>query len=1139
MPNVIERINVSVDTGDLDARLGIQIEQIKQIAELIGKLIDDPPNDLGDLLGLAENLPLPELSIDGDFGALINTARNALPTDFGDLTAAIDGNLEAFSGLSEQLQEILQDAVQTAAAIERLTALDFRCDQPGSSSAATGGGSGSGTGTPPEDQNPAAQRMTRTAQQTQQVNDMLDRLPSSPTVGGLLEFFFPLIDNKPHDKLFQLTLPLIDDVIEPLRTLSRWAALDATAIGGEIETTVSLLAQRLRSATRLPLDQLETALNTLQPQLDLTALQVFTDNYASALDDLVDALQSENPTGPAVSALNQALDDGATTLAAWDSALTDEVNAACRQLHDLDDTLLDATSHLLTLLEPVDLPGQWVETLPTPEAPSPETIAAVQQAVQPVLDQLNELINLLDFSALQGEVGSVASQAQQIADQVEQGLTGISLQMQSLFDQVGTQLESVDLNQLRDQLGSQLDQFAINIEQRLGTAFGPAQSAVSGGIIEIADALDGFDPDDLVNALQQVIQAITGVLQSGEIADALNTIREAIASLTETLEQLSFAPVTDEVVGLIEQMTEALRQLQQTDMNDAAKAALSIAMEVLPDDLTPVTDPLLDEFGQLIDQGPVPLLEQVADKPAQLLDAITRFQPGSLVGDSLGKPYREVLSKAEAFKPGQLFDQVDQSLQKGKQSLLKEAAPSRALNALSAPYDELKQEIQRYSPDQLLQPIEQRIEAAVERVIEASPVDEIFSQVNRVFELIEQALDVPRNLVATLQRMDTLLGHLADSESQIDGWRDSMLDKVETVTNLSAISAALSDLNAAFGDATHSALLSRYDTLTAPLGNALQSFAAGDRITTLSTAYQRALSLTRTLDDSADKTALLIALERFDPARAKATRLPAQLQRCLVETRSALSAIEQEWQDLVENPEGLLAETAALSADAAGLRQLLASAVEPLLLPLRHLFALLESVQPALQAMLSTLTTLVDQLTSGAAALLTGPGSLQTISDAVQQVVDTLRNIDLSFLSQGLQQLFISLLDQLEAIDPASLGQELDDRLQSLIEPIGLNQIIDPTSIDTLDSAFDSLLSNLRDLDPEVLVTQVVQPEYDATVGPLVEAFDLTPAFNALIDFLRGLNEELGGELERVNGAYQGLRAARPELGSINVNISL
>ena len=60
MPTVIERINISVGTDGLDASLGAQVEQIQQVVTLIQGLIEDPPNDVGDFLDLAANLPLPE-----------------------------------------------------------------------------------------------------------------------------------------------------------------------------------------------------------------------------------------------------------------------------------------------------------------------------------------------------------------------------------------------------------------------------------------------------------------------------------------------------------------------------------------------------------------------------------------------------------------------------------------------------------------------------------------------------------------------------------------------------------------------------------------------------------------------------------------------------------------------------------------------------------------------------------------------------------------------------------------------------------------------------------------------------------------------------------------------------------------------
>ena len=45
---------------------------------------------------------------------------------------------------------------------------------------------------------------------------------------------------------------------------------------------------------------------------------------------------------------------------------------------------------------------------------------------------------------------------------------------------------------------------------------------------------------------------------------------------------------------------------------------------------------------------------------------------------------------------------------------------------------------------------------------------------------------------------------------------------------------------------------------------------------------------------------------------------------------------------------------------------------------------------------------------------------------------------------------------------------------------------------------------------------------------PLLDAFDLTPVFAALIDFLDSLKGELGDGLDEVNTAYQSLIALRP-----------
>jgi len=68
----------------------------------------------------------------------------------------------------------------------------------------------------------------------------------------------------------------------------------------------------------------------------------------------------------------------------------------------------------------------------------------------------------------------------------------------------------------------------------------------------------------------------------------------------------------------------------------------------------------------------------------------------------------------------------------------------------------------------------------------------------------------------------------------------------------------------------------------------------------------------------------------------------------------------------------------------------------------------------------------------------------------------------------------------------------------------------------------------------------VVQPEFEATLLPLLESFDLSRLLEILVERLRALDDELRVELGRVNDAYKALRDAVPPLGiSIDIDIDV
>ena len=65
------------------------------------------------------------LPASSDFASALDGLSDALPLDVGDLTGAIDGDLAQFPTLIQQLQDVLQDSVRVAGAVERLVAIDF------------------------------------------------------------------------------------------------------------------------------------------------------------------------------------------------------------------------------------------------------------------------------------------------------------------------------------------------------------------------------------------------------------------------------------------------------------------------------------------------------------------------------------------------------------------------------------------------------------------------------------------------------------------------------------------------------------------------------------------------------------------------------------------------------------------------------------------------------------------------------------------------------------------------------------------------------------------------------------------------------------------------------------------------------
>jgi hypothetical protein len=91
-----------------------------------------------------------------------------------------------------------------------------------------------------------------------------------------------------------------------------------------------------------------------------------------------------------------------------------------------------------------------------------------------------------------------------------------------------------------------------------------------------------------------------------------------------------------------------------------------------------------------------------------------------------------------------------------------------------------------------------------------------------------------------------------------------------------------------------------------------------------------------------------------------------------------------------------------------------------------------------------------------------------------------------------------------------------------MVDTLGLPLVLPQSQVDALDAIYGEVLEKLRALTPDQLL-QSLTPVYLDRVVPLVEALDVTVLLNVIIERLLSLDEELRGEIGRVNTSFQAL----------------
>ena len=192
--------------------------------------------------------------------------------------------------------------------------------------------------------------------------------------------------------------------------------------------------------------------------------------YLTQAAAMAAALEAGDPATAALHAadLDTAVAGFETLRATMAADFTALVPVVARGLAAAPGDMLDQLLHLVVQLEPLN-PGALLTEVQPPVPAPPEELQAFRDVLAPIIDFLEDLTGLLDFSALEGGVATVAAEAQAIAGRVRDALNDVVIDVRAAFAQVEAAVAGIGLDALAAEMRAAIAQAGDAIEQRSPT----------------------------------------------------------------------------------------------------------------------------------------------------------------------------------------------------------------------------------------------------------------------------------------------------------------------------------------------------------------------------------------------------------------------------------------------------------------------------------------------------------------------------------------------------------------------------------------------------------------------------------------------------------------------------------------------
>jgi hypothetical protein len=1183
-PNLIQRLqteSANIPVADL---AGDIIGQLQTAISLFEKLPEAPEEGLQGLLTQLGDVPIPQVQVAAQVGSQITQIASSMPTDLSSLTGAFDPILENLEKtLGGDLIPTVRRFIDIAKAVDALTRFDLNdaAAGPGASgggapagggasggasgaSGAGGSGSGSGgagsgaggggapaAGSPGAGSGPGADAPAGPSDAVKAARERrlaalsssrqgLANLPSPLDAPGLVVFLERLLSGVPRANAKMRKLPFFDDMQQLLQTVVDIRHKSEPDLKAHIAQSLQKLAVFLDKAFAGYLAAYGSQVQAFANAANPAALRSDTLALKNALEPVAAALEAGNLSGTSggIAAANAALDALLPRLAMLNSPVgRSNVEKLADRTRLLPLELERQMRQLIQMLEPANTFRFLAQAQePLARALSAYDPAKLAEDLRGALEKPLELLDLIEASGVQEVLQAPTEAIRTIMEQMDAVMGQVASQTAALFDNVDQVLAQADPQALLQQVHQAFETFRLALESKARELFAPVAQAVQDAFTAIQGAVDGFKPDAIIQSIKDFLGKVAEIFETEPIKGALDALQAGIRDATEKIQAIHFSPVTDAVEDQISSITTVLRAIEPATLSTEVKLALTAAAALLPDDLDPVTGPMVQGFNALVDEGPKQWLGFLSDKAAEVKSEIEKFNPANLIGDALSAPFQDFLKQLEAFQPMSLLAPVNDALAGFRQDLIKRLDPTPALKPLQDAYDGLLRGFDSLNPARLIEPVNAAIHTATHAFREALPLDEIAEVLSAVLDKIQHAFDLADETRQSLEQLANLFAALEGSEQQLRAWLQPLLNRVDGFTDVSTMAADAAAIAAGVDNCKAAALAAAVENAWGPFKTQLTALAPGATLEEL-IALRRRLRPDRLAaipGAPPEKAALETLMARFEPLASGFSTPLQSLQGWLAAQSDAAAEMTvtlSRWDARHHRAGGPVAGLVLPDFTAAAFKEILRKSLEDeFILPVSRLFEFVFNATNAARLPLLEIAQFLQTFQDRAEAMLTGSTALGGLRDGLLALADRIEGINLDFLKEQLDEVFQAIKGKLDIIDPAHLSGELQATLDSAIGLLSVDLLLTPAAKTAIDAAYNGLVEDLKTLDPKTILEQAVQPVYDEKVKPNILKLDLVPLLTAMLAKLEELKGELETELDDVNAKYKEMIDAIPQM---------